>query len=389
MLHSAEISRPPRGWRSSDVLRVVALALLLWTSLQFLWVARSVIIVLLIGVIVGIALVPAVDWLERHRIKRGLGGALVMLLIVGFIAGLIALAAPTLRQQSRELQQKLPEVVDAIEKRVGPGTEIKDLLPAQTKPASTPDEKASSQPGEAPSEADDKGASAEKKKPGLRGRLGEQLSGIAGMLFPVVSGIFAVVGAVFLVIFIAIFVASDPELYQAGLVHLIPKKSRPRAREVFREMSHALRNWLLARLLAMITVGLVTLAALLLLRVKAAAILAMITALLEFIPFFGPIVSSVPAMGMALIDSPEKALAVAGAFFFIQQLEGNIITPLLLKKRVDIPPALTIGTVALMGVIFGVAGMLIAEPLLAATLVAVKMLYVEDQIGDSVEKSSF
>lgn len=93
-------------------------------------------------------------------------------------------------------------------------------------------------------------------------------------------------------------------------------------------------------------------------------------------------------MGMALIDSPGKALAVAGAFFFIQQLEGNIITPLLLKNRVDVPPALTIGTVALMGVIFGVPGMLIAEPLLAASLVAVKMLYVEDQIGDSVEKSS-
>lgn len=388
MTPSAEAS-PPRQWRSSDVLRAVALALLLWTSLQFLWVARSVIIALLIGVIVGIAMVPAVDWLERHRVKRWLGSALVMLFVVGLITGLIALAAPTFLKQGDELRRKLPEAVDAIEKRLGLGTEIKDLLPDQAKPASTSTAKGPSQPGQDPSKEEQKETSTEeKKKPGLRGRLGEQLSGIAGRLFPVVSGIFAMVGAIFLIIFIAIFIASDPELYQGGLVHLIPKKSRPRSREVFREINNALRNWLVARLLAMIAVGLVTFGALLLLRVKAAAVLAMITALLEFIPFFGPIVSSVPAMGMALIDSPGKALGVAGAFFFIQQLEGNIITPLLLKKRVDVPPALTIGTVALMGVIFGVPGMLIAEPLLAASLVAVKMLYVEDQIGDSVEKSS-
>lgn len=374
------------------MLRIVALALLLWIALQFLWVARTVIIVLLIGIIIGIAMVPAVDWLERRRVKRGLGSALVMLLVIGLIAGLMALAAPTLRRQSRELQQKLPEVIDALEKRLGPGAEITDLLPTATKPASTPDETASPKPAQTSPKPEDKEASqkpketsSEQKKTGLRGKLGEQLSGVAGMLFPFASGVFAAIGAIFLIIFIAVFIASDPKLYQAGLIHLIPKKSRPRARDVFREVSHALRNWLVARLLAMTAVGLVTLGALLLLQVKAAVVLAMIAALLEFIPFFGPIVSSLPAMGMALIDSPGKALGVAAAFLFIQQLEGNVITPLLLKKRVDIPPALTIGTVALMGVIFGVAGMLIAEPLLAAGLVAVKMLYVEDQIGDSVE----
>jgi len=378
-----------RSWRSSDVLRVVALALLLWTALQFLWVARSVIIVLLIGVILGVAMVPAVDWLEKRRIKRGLGSALVMLLVIGFIAGLMALAAPTISRQADELRQKLPEAVDAIEKRLGPGTELTDLLPSQTKPSSTPDPKASSKEDDAASRAADKAAGEEKKKKqGFRVRLGEQMSGIVGMLFPVASGVFAVVGAVLLIIFIAIFISSDPELYQAGMIHLIPRKSRPRSREVFREVSNALKNWLVARVLAMVAVGLVTFGALLLLRVKAAAVLAMITALLEFIPFFGPIVSAVPAIGMGLIDSPGKALAVAGAFFFIQQLEGNIITPLLLKKRVDVPPALTIGTVALMGVIFGVAGMLIAEPLLAATLVAVKMLYLRIRLATVWSKAA-
>jgi predicted PurR-regulated permease PerM len=103
------------------------------------------------------------------------------------------------------------------------------------------------------------------------------------------------------------------------------------------------------------------------------------------VPFFGPIVSAVPAVGMALLESPQKALWVVIAFVAIQQLEGNIITPLLLKKRVDIPPMLTIVAVPAMTLIFGLTGVLIAEPLLAIILIVSKMLYVQDVVGDDVK----
>ena len=105
---------------------------------------------------------------------------------------------------------------------------------------------------------------------------------------------------------------------------------------------------------------------------------------MEFVPFFGPVVSAIPAIGVALVDSPEKALWVIGLYILIQQLEGNVITPLLLEKRLDVPPALTLVTVAALGIVFGVLGMLIAEPLLAVVLVTTKMLYVEDVVGDEV-----
>src|SRR6185295_15346775 len=100
--------------------------------------------------------------------------------------------------------------------------------------------------------------------------------------------------------------------------------------------------------------------------------------------FFGPIASAIPAIGVALIESPEKALWVAGLYLVVQQLEGNVLTPLLLRQRLDIPPVLTVVTVAALGVVFGVIGMLIAEPLLATVLVTTKMLYVNDVVGDEV-----
>jgi predicted PurR-regulated permease PerM len=150
-------------------------------------------------------------------------------------------------------------------------------------------------------------------------------------------------------------------------------------------LATTLRQWLVARLIAMVVIGAITGIALALLKVKGAAALGVLAGLLEFVPFFGPIISAVPAIGVALLDSPQKALYVVILYIILQQLEGNVITPLLLERRLDIPPVLTVVAVAALGMVFGVVGMLIAEPLLAAVLVATKMLYVEDVVGDEVK----
>ena len=92
------------------------------------------------------------------------------------------------------------------------------------------------------------------------------------------------------------------------------------------------------------------------------------------------------AVGVALVDSPQKALYVVLAFIAIQQIEGHVVTPLLLEKRVDVPPVLTIVGVTAMGATMGIAGMLIAEPLIVVMLIAFKRLYVEDAVGDDLPK---
>jgi predicted PurR-regulated permease PerM len=118
---------------------------------------------------------------------------------------------------------------------------------------------------------------------------------------------------------------------------------------------------------------------LLALHVRAAVPLGILAGLLEFVPTLGPILSSLPAIAMAFVDSPEKALAVAVAYVGIQFLENHLLIPVLMKEGVDVPPALTIVMQALMAIVFGFLGVLVAVPLLASVLVAVRMATAEER----------
>ena len=149
-------------------------------------------------------------------------------------------------------------------------------------------------------------------------------------------------------------------------------------------MAVVLRRWLVTQLIAMLVIGAVTTIALLILRVKAAFALGLIAGLLEFIPTIGPILSAAPAIAMGFLDSPEKALTVALVYVGVQFMENHLLIPLLMKGGVDVPPVLTILGQALMTIVFGFLGLMVAVPMLAATMVAVKMLYVERVVGDDI-----
>ena len=137
----------------------------------------------------------------------------------------------------------------------------------------------------------------------------------------------------------------------------------------------------------MVTIGIVVTGVMALLHVRAFVALGVIAGVLEFVPVFGPIIGAIPAIALAFADSPQKALWVTIAFAIIQQLEGNVLIPMLLQKAVSVPPALSLIGIASMLIVLGILGALIAEPLVAAALVAVKMLYVEPVIGEKLVES--
>lgn len=380
-----------RSISSAAALRVAAIVFGVLIALRFLWIAHAIFIVSFLGILLGLAVARATDFLERFHVKRGIGAPLIVLLGLGILIGGGALMAPSLQQQTRQLTKELPKLLDSIEQWVQQ-TPAKALVPQDAPPE---------QPQQQPQPQQQQPKKAEPQKPqkpgeeqqqqqqqaggGLRGQLGKEAQGSFRFLFPIVSSVFGGIGGLVLVIFIAMYIAIDPGLYREGMLHLVPHRSRDRAREVLTTLAKTLRQWLVARLIAMVVIGAITGFALALLKVKGAAALGVLAGLLEFVPFFGPIASAVPALGIALLDSPQKALYVLILYLVMQQLEGNVITPLLLEKRLDIPPVLTVLTVAALGVVFGVVGMLIAEPLLAAVLVTTKMLYVNDVVGDEVK----
>lgn len=366
------------------MLRVIALAIGFYLILRFFWITRSLMIVAALGIIFGLALSSGVDIIvKRIPIKRGIAAVLIMLVLLGALAGLGALLAPTLRDQTRELKEQLPASLDRIESWFRQnGNEIASMLQSESDASAPTGQPAGAQPSNV--EASEQPRETGKVEGALREQVSRQLGGILGFLFPFVSGTVAAIGSLVLMIFLAIYIAADPGLYKRGVMHLFPHRIRPRANEVLTEIGVALRRWLIARLIAMIVIGLVVTGALTLLGVRSAVALGVLAGLLEFIPFFGPIIAAIPAIGLGFADSPQQGIYVTILFLLVNQLEGNVLTPLLLQNRVDVPPALTVFAVAAMGVLFGFLGLVIGEPLLVAVMVAIKMLYVEDVVGDEV-----
>jgi predicted PurR-regulated permease PerM len=407
------------GWQSRDVLRAGALLLGLWVFLKLLWFVHPLMLTVFLGVLFGLAVEGGVDRLQRFRIPRGIGASLIVIAFFALLFGLGAWMAPTMREQARELRIRLPQAIDKVEewfnrRRQGMfglilgGTEVTQT--GQRAPGSTQTQPGQRAPGAARTdtvvivfdsntmvrpaqEAEPRTARADtgaRRQPGqvsgaLSDRLSRQVGSVARYLFPFLSSTFAVFAGLLLIVFLAIYIGADPDLYHAGMMHLFPHHARKRAGEVLSAMATVLRRWLVTQLIAMVVIGTITTVVLLALDVKAAFALGALAGLLEFVPTIGPLLSAIPAVAMAFLDSPDKALAVAIAYGAIQFLENHLLIPLLMKGGVNLPPALTIVSQAFMALLFGFLGLMVAVPLLAAIMVPVKMLYVEGVVGDDMD----
>ncbi|HEY5060392.1 MAG TPA: AI-2E family transporter, partial [Gemmatimonadaceae bacterium] len=217
----------------------------------------------------------------------------------------------------------------------------------------------------------------------LKDRIGNGFGGATRYVFPFIHSTIEVITGLLIITFLSIYIAVDPGMYRRGILLLIPPNRRGRARDVLAAISAVLRRWLVTQLIAMVTLGVITTVALLLLHVKAAFALGLLSGLFEFIPTVGPIISSLPAIAMGFLDSPEKALWVTLVYLGVHFMESHLLIPLLMKGNMDLPPALTIVTQALMALLFGLLGLMCAVPLLAATVVAVKLLYVQGDVPDT------
>lgn len=158
-----------------------------------------------------------------------------------------------------------------------------------------------------------------------------------------------------------------------------------RAEEVIDTVVLTLRLWLLGQLVVMVAVGTLSTIGLWLIGVPGALLLGLFAGLLEFVPVIGPLIAAIPAVLVALVESPVTAVYVALLYFGVQQLEEYVITPLAQQRAVHLPPLLTIAAVLIMQILFGILGALVATPLIAALMVLVKMLYLEDVLGKEVE----
>lgn len=206
--------------------------------------------------------------------------------------------------------------------------------------------------------------------------------GVASTVTNAVSGTLSAIANTAFVLVVAIYLAVDPRLYVEGVVRLFPHARRDRTREVLHAIGTTLRWWLIGKGLSMVLVGVAAFIGLLALNVPLAAALALIAALLDFIPNVGPILAVVPAALFALLQGPTQVAYVVGLYAAIQVIEGYLLTPLIEQRTVSVPPALSLTAMLVAALLFGWLGLLLAAPATAALLVLVRMVYLEDTLGE-------
>lgn len=196
-----------------------------------------------------------------------------------------------------------------------------------------------------------------------------------------ITAAFGAVANFAIVLFVAILLAAQPGLYVEGFLHLLPKSRRPRAKEVFARTGHILRRWTLGQLCLMALVGTLTYVGFLAIGLEFAAALGLLAAALTFIPYIGSLTAGVVSVLVALGQGVQIALLTAAVYTIVQIIE-NVSEPFIQQRAVYLAPALLLFAQAVLGTLAGPLGIVLAAPLAAVSIVMVKMLYVEDTLGD-------
>jgi predicted PurR-regulated permease PerM len=318
------------------VLVVAVMALLVWRLAQTL--------LLLFGaVLIGLLLSGASDYISRKSgLPRVASLALVTLLIVGLVAGIFALFGAQISIQVADLVKRLPDAVNNLEQRLG----LSDVS----------------------------------------GRLWEQIQSNTGNILSQVTslagGLLGVVTNIILLSVSGVFLAADPDLYRRGALRLVPAGQRPPLEETMDYASAALRQWLLSQLISVMIVGVSVTVGLYFLGVPSPLALGLIAAVTAFVPLLGPIIGAIPAVLLALTIDLQTALWTIGLFLLIQQIESNMIMPVIQRRMVDVPPVVTLFAIVAIGGLFGLLGVLFAAPLTVLLFVAVAQLYVRGLLGE-------
>jgi predicted PurR-regulated permease PerM len=207
-------------------------------------------------------------------------------------------------------------------------------------------------------------------------------SAIARQAASAMLAITGVLGSVVILLAIALFAAADPSLYRRGLLTLVPPQHRARVHETLSAIGHVLRWWFFAQLISMLVLGVTMAVGLWIIGIDLWLSLGVLTGVLTFIPFLGPILAGVPIIIVGFAEGLQTGLIVVAFFLVAQNLEGNVLGPMIQQRVADLPPVLGIAVQVLMSALFGAMGLIMAAPLTLVGMVVVRKLYVEDTLGE-------
>lgn len=332
--------------RRTLVVSVVAAAVVV--ALLFTWFARDVLLLVFAALLLSVFLRRLAELVSGHSpLSHGWALAVVVLVLVGALVGTFWLRGSAIAAQVDTLQEELPKAAQQLRDQLAQykwGRRAVDAVPsAESLLPDSPD----------------------------------AIARVTG----VVSGTISTLLNAVVIFFVGLVVAGGPKPYERGVLALVPEHKVARAREVLHQLDDTLWWWLLGRLASMTFIGVITGVGLWLLGVPLAFLLALLAALLSFIPNLGPILSWLPAALIALGQGSQKVLWVTALYFGVQLVESYLLAPIIDRRTVYLPPGLTISAQLLFALVGGVMGVALATPLVAVLVVLVTMLYVQDVLG--------
>jgi predicted PurR-regulated permease PerM len=340
---------------SSTAYTVIGLVFALLIGGYFFYRISGVVLAFLLTILLSIILSAPVNYLERRGWPRTWGALAVLAALVGLVWLFGLAVVPAVETQSRELAEAFPSLVDEAltlanqaQSFFGLGTQI----------------------GLDPQSLSDLGRRA------LTGSTVSTAAGVGLTLATALSlGVVVFISTIYLVI--------RPAPWVDGFVSLFPAGWRPRTREVLEAMYQTVQRWFLGQLTAMTFIAVFWAISLSIIGVPFALLIGIFSGLVSFIPYLGATISVVIPILLALISDPFTVIWVVLAFIIIQQIEGNLLQPIVMSRAVDLHPALVVFAILIMGTLFGLVGVFLAVPLVAAVQVLVRELWVQrmDEIG--------
>lgn len=328
-------------------------------SLYILWQIRDVMLLIFAAVVIATTLNRLARRLQKAGVRRGLAVTLSVVIFFAVIIGFFWLVVPPFVTQFHELTYRVPKGLQIFN---GWLDQLKSRAPAQLSPY-IPDIDS------------------------LIKQAMPVVNRLVGSSFAFLSGSLEALLKILLVLVLTGMFLSNPQAYRKLFIRLFPSFYRRRVDGILNQCEVTLEGWITGAGIAMLFVGTMSMIGLLILRIPSALALAVLAGFMNLIPNLGPTISVIPAMAIALLDAPWKSLAVFGLYFFIQQTEGNFITPMIMAHQVSLLPAVTLIAQLFFLNFFGFLGLLLALPLTVVTKIWTQEVLIKDVLDQWGQKS--
>lgn len=321
------------------VLTVVAILLLVW----LVFVLKGLVLIVLTAIVLASAMEPGIQWFMKRRLPRVLSVAAIYVIVLGTLFGIAYLFFPPLLQETRTFVSSLPQYLDTLN--------VDNLVPAELIPQATPAVSASS-------------SSITDSLFQLEGVFTSTSEGA----FRALAGIFGGVVSFLLIVVLSFYLAVEETGVDDFIRIVVPVEHQAYAMSLWKRSHHKIGLWIQGQLILSCIMGVFAFLWLTILQVPFAFVLAIVAALAELIPIFGPIIAGVTAVAVTAssVGTTTTVFLVAGGFLVLHELEANLIYPLVVKKVVGVPPLLVILALLAGAQLAGFLGVLLSVPIAGA-----------------------